>query len=127
MPWSPTTAFKHPLVNIQQSNAEASLTNYLSYGLAEIMTWQGLSRLTNKFRRKKLKLRELANREGPGLADHLKIPHMYCWSPAIIPKPKDWKEHIDVTGYFFLEDDDYKPEPALAAFMAAGPPPIYIG
>jgi sterol 3beta-glucosyltransferase len=41
MPWSPTTAFPHPLVNISQSNAEAGLTNYLSYALAEILTWQG--------------------------------------------------------------------------------------
>jgi hypothetical protein len=41
MPWSPTTAFPHPLVNISRSNAEPGLTNYLSYGLAEMMTWQG--------------------------------------------------------------------------------------
>ena len=41
MPWCPTTAFPHPLVNISQSNAEPGLTNYLSYALAEMMTWQG--------------------------------------------------------------------------------------
>lgn len=41
MPWSPTTAFNHPLVNVKQSNAEQGLTNYLTYGLAELMTWQG--------------------------------------------------------------------------------------
>lgn len=77
MPWSPTTAFKHPLVNIRQTNADPTIVNYPSYGLAEIMTWQGLSRLTNKFR-KTIKLQPLAHREGPGIADHLKIPHMYC-------------------------------------------------
>ena len=36
-----TTAFPHPLVNVAQSNAERGLTNYLSYPLADIMTWQG--------------------------------------------------------------------------------------
>lgn len=45
----------------------------------------------------------------------------------MIPKPKDWKEHIDIPVYFFLEDDDYEPDPALATFLSAGPPPIYIG
>jgi hypothetical protein len=38
---SPTTAFPHPLVNVKQSNAENGLTNYLSYALAEMLTWQG--------------------------------------------------------------------------------------
>lgn len=41
MPWSPTTAFPHPLVNVSQSNAENGLTNYLSYALADLLTWQG--------------------------------------------------------------------------------------
>jgi sterol 3beta-glucosyltransferase len=127
MPWSPTAAFKHPLVGIIKSNAEASLTNYLSYGMAEVLTWQGLGGLTNRFRTKRLKLRELANREGPGIADYLKIPYMYCWSPNLIPKPADWKEHIDVSGYYFLEDSDYTPDAVLLDFLEAGPTPIYIG
>lgn len=41
MPWSPTTSFPHPLVKILRSNAEEGLTNYLSYAVAELMTWQG--------------------------------------------------------------------------------------
>jgi sterol 3beta-glucosyltransferase len=94
MPWSPTGEFNHPLVNVKSSDAPNRLTNYLSYGLAEIMTWQGLGPTINKFRRKELLLNELQNGEGPGLADRLKIPHIYCWSPTVIPKPKDWKAHI---------------------------------
>ena len=41
MPWSPTTAFPHPLANIERSNADPHLINYLSYGLVSMMTWQG--------------------------------------------------------------------------------------
>ena len=41
MPWSPTAAFPHPLVSVKDSNAEPGLTNYLSYGLADLMQWQG--------------------------------------------------------------------------------------
>jgi hypothetical protein len=36
-------------------------------------------------------------------------------------------EHIDITGFMFLEHTGYQPDPDLAAFLADGPPPIYIG
>ena len=32
--------------------------------------------------------------EGPLLLETLKIPFTYCWSPALVPKPKDWASHI---------------------------------
>lgn len=34
---------------------------------------------------------------------------------------------IDVCGFFFREAPVYEPEPALVDFLAAGPPPVYIG
>ena len=34
-------SFPHPLANIQSSNAEPRVTNYLSYILVEALTWQG--------------------------------------------------------------------------------------
>ena len=49
-------------------------------------------------------------------------------SPALIPKPNDWGNHIDIAGFYFLNlASSYTPEPELAAFLAAGPPPVYIG
>lgn len=36
--------------------------------------------------------------EGPLLAETLKIPFTYCWSPALVPKPADWMEHIGKLG-----------------------------
>lgn len=37
MPWTPSTSFKHPLVNVKETNAEKSLTNRLSYDLANML------------------------------------------------------------------------------------------
>lgn len=37
MPWTPTIAYGHPLVNIRASNAEPGLTNYLGYAMADQM------------------------------------------------------------------------------------------
>ncbi|WVF67372.1 hypothetical protein IAT40_002127 [Kwoniella sp. CBS 6097] len=128
MPWSPTTSFNHPLVNIQQSNAEKGLTNYLSFALAEIMTWQGLGDVINNFRSNSLSLEPLSMRSGPSILDRLKVPWTYCWSDALIEKPKDWKEHIDISGFYFLSGDvDFEPEPELKSFLAAGDAPVYIG
>lgn len=46
----------------------------------------------------------------------------------MIPKPNDWGPHIDVAGFYFLNlASSYTPEPDLAAFLEAGPPPVYIG
>lgn len=128
MPWCPTAAFPHPLVNISQSNAEPGLTNYLSYGLAEMMTWQGLGGVINEFRTSKLGLSALNVRSGPGLVDRLKIPWTYCFSPLLVPRPIDWQNHIDVVGFYFLNlASSYSPSTTLATFLASGPPPIYIG
>lgn len=128
MPWCPTTSFPHPLVNIISSNAEPGLTNYLSYALAEIMTWKGLGDVINHFRKRTLGLEPLSIRSGPGIVDRLKVPWTYCFSPSLVPKPPDWKNHIDVVGFYFLDlAQNYKPAQDLANFLASGPPPIYIG
>ncbi|KAJ7144963.1 UDP-Glycosyltransferase/glycogen phosphorylase [Mycena crocata] len=128
MPWSPTADFPHPLVNIKSSNAENGLTNYLSYALADIMTWQGIGDIVNNFRTRTLGLEPLSLRSGPSLVDRVKIPWTYCMSPALVPKPDDWKNYIDVVGFYFLDlATSYKPPDDLAAFLAAGDPPVYIG
>ncbi|GLB35572.1 putative glycosyltransferase family 1 protein [Lyophyllum shimeji] len=128
MPWSPTAAFPHPLVNIKQSNAERDLTNYLSYAIADLLTWQGIGDLVNTLRTRSLGLTPLTLRSGPGLVDRLKVPWTYCMSPALVPKPRDWKNHIDVVGFYFLDlATNYEPPDNLAAFLAAGEPPVYIG
>lgn len=57
----------------------------------------------------------------------LKVPFTYCWSPALIPKPADWPENIDVSGFFFRDAPQYQPPPELREFLAAGPPPVYVG
>ncbi|CAG2005731.1 unnamed protein product [Fusarium graminearum] len=128
MPWSPTRAFPHPLANIQSSNTDDVMTNYMSYTLVEMMTWQGLGDVINRFRKKALDLPPLSLIWAPGLLSRLKISWTYCWSPALIPKPNDWGRHIDISGFYFLNlASSYTPDPELAAFLRDGPPPVYIG
>ncbi|KAF8177615.1 glycosyltransferase family 1 protein [Pholiota molesta] len=125
---SATVAFAHPLVNIATSNAGYRMSNYLSYASADLLTWQGIGDIINTFRTTKLGLKPLSIGTGPGYVDRLKIPWTYCMSPALVPKPGDWKNHIDVVGFYFLDlATSYQPPPDLVAFLEAGPPPVYIG
>lgn len=50
--------------------------------------------LVNDFRTKTLGIRPLSITTGPGLVDRLKVPWTYCMSPALVPPPNDWKNHI---------------------------------
>ncbi|CAE6434488.1 unnamed protein product [Rhizoctonia solani] len=128
MPWSATADFPHPLVNVLQSNAGRGLTNVLSYALAELMTWQGLGDLVNNFRTGTLGLKPLSLRSGAGLVDRLRVPWTYCMSPALVPKPDDWTNHIDVVGFYFLDlATNYEPPDNVKRFLDEGEPPIYIG
>ncbi|KAK3329728.1 glycosyltransferase family 28 domain-containing protein [Apodospora peruviana] len=128
MPWSPTRAFAHPLANIESTNTDVVMTNYVSYALVEMMTWQGLGDVINRFRTKVLDLEPLSLIWAPGLLSRLRIPTTYCWSPALIPKPADWGAEVTISGFFFLNlASSYTPDPELAAFLRAGPPPVYIG
>lgn len=149
MPWSATTEFSHPLVAVDQSNTPSHLTNYLTFAMAAGLTWQGyvkactlkkwdssstdnppmhrLGRTINKFRRKRLGLEVISLASGASVLDRLRIPYIYTWSSALIPKPKDWMSNIDITGFLFLKSPPYTPPPDLAAFLAKGPAPMYIG
>lgn len=49
-------------------------------------------------------------------------------SPALIPKPNDWRRNVDISGFYFLDlATSYTPDPELATFLESGPPPVYIG
>jgi hypothetical protein len=79
MPWSPTHSFPHPLANVKSSNAEGSVTNEMSYTIVEMMTWQGLGGLINKFRIETLDLGYLSQAAAITALERLHIPYTYCW------------------------------------------------
>lgn len=127
-PYSPTQEFPHPLANIKKSNLDLGYTNFMSYPLVEMMTWQGLGDLVNKFRVKTLGLEPVSTLWAPGQLYRLKVPYTYLWSPTLVPKPGDWGEEIDIAGFIFLElASSFIPPKDLISFLNIGPAPIYIG
>ncbi|KAH0383213.1 UDP-Glycosyltransferase/glycogen phosphorylase, partial [Aureobasidium melanogenum] len=126
MPWTATKSFPHPLANVKDNKAEPGMVNRLSYAMVEWMTWQGLADVVNDWR-ETIDLEPVPTTEGPFLAYTQNIPTTYCWSAALVPKPQDWGQHIDVCGFFFRDMPDHKPPQDLQDFLDAGPTPIYIG
>ena len=127
-PYSPTQAFPHPLANIKKTNMDMNYTNFMSYPLVEMMTWQGLGDLINRFRVKTLQLEPVSTLWAPGQLYRLKVPYTYLWSPGLVPKPEDWGPEIDIAGFVFLDlASSFTPPDSLREFLDAGDPPVYIG
>ena len=127
-PYTPTQAFPHPLASIKQTNLDQGYANFISYPLVETMTWQGLGDLVNKFRVKSLALDPVSTLWAPNATYRMRVPVTYLWSPGLVPKPEDWGEEIEVTGFVFLDlASSYTPPDDLVKFLEAGEPPIYIG
>lgn len=56
------------------------------------------------------------------------IPVLYAISPLVMPRPAAWGANIHMTGFWRdSRDVDFTPSPELAAFLAGGDKPIYVG
>jgi len=115
MPWSTTRSFSHPLANLKVSaDTNIGVANSLSFGIVEFMMWQGYADpltigitsltscncrtgdLVNRWRTRTLDLEPVTESDGPKLLERLAVPHTYCWSPALVPRPEDWPPHIGI-------------------------------
>lgn len=55
-------------------------------------------------------------------------PIYHAFSPAVLPRPADWRPGFEVIGYFWPHRTaDWAPPAQLIDFLEAGPPPVYIG
>ncbi len=52
---------------------------------------------------------------------------LYAYSPAVLPKPRDWDDTVDVTGYWTLATPEWSPPADLAAFLSKGEAPVFVG
>jgi sterol 3beta-glucosyltransferase len=52
---------------------------------------------------------------------------LYGYSPLIVPRPADWPDDTRVTGYWFPQDEAWRPPESLVNFLDAGPPPVFVG
>ncbi|BCW61190.1 glycosyltransferase [Arthrobacter sp. StoSoilB22] len=49
-------------------------------------------------------------------------------SPSVLPRPADWHSGLVMAGYWWpAVKADWQPSAELVAFLAAGPPPVFVG
>lgn len=125
-PLTPTRAFPSPI--FPQGLRLGGAYNKLSHQAFELAFWQIFRGNTNRLRTKFLGLPPHSLLGPIGELGRNGLLRMYAYSPLVVPRPADWPAHHKVTGYWFLPPPDgWAPPAELAAFLAAGPAPVYIG
>jgi sterol 3beta-glucosyltransferase len=126
-PVVPTSEF--PIEDLRLLNV--GWYNKLTYTIAQRLFWQFVRSDTNEYR-KELGLPAL--RENVlAYVDRQKPLDLYCFSPSLIPQPKDWEDHHKVTGFLTVpghnrETHAYdRSSVALLNWLSLGDPPVYIG
>ncbi|MCC6607605.1 MAG: glycosyltransferase family 1 protein [Anaerolineae bacterium] len=127
VPFTPTSAFAGALLPKPLPGVLGWLNRFSHHAVRQIM-WQG-SRKADRLARQQVLGLPKAPFFGPfGAAQTRGLPILYGFSPAVIAPPADWPRLAQVTGYWFLEaETEWMPPPALVDFLAAGPPPVYVG
>jgi sterol 3beta-glucosyltransferase len=127
VPFTPTREFAGALVPPAVSRL-GKPANLLSHHLTRQLMWQQ-GRSADAAARQQILEVPAAPFFGPFRSPRLQNgPILYGFSETVVPKPGDWDGQAHVTGYWFLESEqDWRPPPALEAFLERGPAPISIG
>jgi sterol 3beta-glucosyltransferase len=124
-PSQPTRAFPHPLM--PQAGLFGPLGNEWSFRVIDQVAWQLLRPILNPWRQS-LGLARMPLRGPMRRVRRAGRPVLCCFSSAVVPRPADWPSCVHLTGYWFLDPaPNWAPDPRLAGFVAAGPPPVYVG
>jgi sterol 3beta-glucosyltransferase len=101
------------------------VVNWFSHVAFEYVTWLPFRSRINRWRVRMLHLPPLSFRPPfPTSRQFL----LGAYSPTLSPRPRDWPEKWQVVGFWFSDKPaNWQPPADLAAFLAAGPPPIYLG
>jgi sterol 3beta-glucosyltransferase len=102
--------------------------NRLTHLLTERAFWMPFAREFNRMRGTLLDLPPMPRGGiGPRVRQQ-SLPHLYGFSPAVVPRPGDWGPSAHVTGYWFPElTNGWQPPDDLTDFLSAGPPPVCVG
>ncbi|WP_086843197.1 glycosyltransferase [Amycolatopsis kentuckyensis] len=119
-PSVPTRAFAHPL--LPRAARLGPWGRQLSFTAVDALAWQVLRPEIDRWRVETLGLPRTGPR-GPRRRSAV----LCGFSDAVVPRPPDWPGRVHVTGYWFLDSANPPTDPRLRDFLAAGPPPVYVG
>ncbi|HEX2945545.1 MAG TPA: glycosyltransferase [Clostridia bacterium] len=125
LPVCPTSEFHSPFV---PDFFNLAPYNKLTHELTEQIAWQPLRKELNIWRKDILGLKPQNFWGAYKKIYSSEAPVLCGFSPSIVPKPEDWPDSINITGYWFLDEPEgWKPPKDLEVFLSSGAPPVYIG
>lgn len=121
---SPTRDFPIPVF---VRHSWGAFPNKISFSIAHLLA-KPFHGMINEWRQRVLGLPKRSLFESDLALYGRPIPILYFYSPHMIPKPFDWGERVQVTGYWFLnEKAEWQPPADLVAFLKRGTIPVYVG
>ena len=113
----PTSAFPAPGVNVHLGKFFNRLTyTLLAHGTRKFQS------LIDDWRRETLGLAPFPKKAGMYTVRGRAVPVVHGVSRHVVPRPPDWPSHTVMAGYWFLEDEDWRPPSSLEEFLSAGRP-----
>jgi sterol 3beta-glucosyltransferase len=125
MPMVATRSFAHPVVAPRLRLGQTG--NYLSWLVGERMQKQTFQEPLRPSARRSRDLPILPLYGSANSPRWPPFPVVHGYSPAVVPRPKDWPKHVHVTGWWFSPPSKVALAPELEQFLAEGRPPIYVG
>jgi len=89
--------------------------------------WRQLRTTTNTARKRVLALPPLQSNDPFRDLQRRRTLQLDAYSEVVVQRPPDWGDWIQVTGYWFLDDEDWVPPRELAEFLDSGKPPVFVG
>ena len=123
-PKSRTSAF--PAVGFPHAPLLDGPYNRLTHVLLEQLSWRPLQRQGNRVRQA-LGMPPLRWDTPLGHAHKRRLPVLYGFSEAVVPRPPDWGPWLHITGYWFHgADPGWQPRADLRRFLDQGDPPVVV-
>jgi sterol 3beta-glucosyltransferase len=117
IPITPTADFPPPLL---PPGVVPGWLNRPSYGWVNSLVWRLLRKSTNAARGRVCSL-------PPRKKVWTTHPILYGVSPSLLPRPRDYPPNVYMCGQWAPPAPEWSPPEDLAAFLAAGEPPLYLG
>jgi UDP:flavonoid glycosyltransferase YjiC (YdhE family) len=125
VPGAPTREHMHPLF-ADRRLSRGPAWNRATFAAEQALMMQSTAALVTRWRTRTLGLPAVPRRDLVAHRWRRTDAVLLGVSPHLVPRPADWGERVHVTGALHL-DGDFAPDPALGAFLEAGPAPVYVG
>lgn len=122
--FAPTKEFP----NVALAEVPPGLLSYFTHWMADQIFWYGGNSGYRRLRRQAPEvLPEKLYWPFRSSDARARTPILGAWSSSVLAPPHDWPEDaVQVTGYWFLDEEEYQPPAELVDFLSAGERPVCI-